>query len=183
MKTKIFALHCQVKIYYELQRVFPIMINDEDWYCFCWKVPGCCGENLIIDWCFICVLKTESEKTTKLISPYARTYIKKNYGKSNIFLLEEIAIVVSVGMLDLGTVLQKCLMKKYVGFINFSYDDFWYDFSMIFNFLLISPDAIFLILNFLPFFTVNNENVSWIRSFSTKIASLSRPTKNLSFAL
>ena len=42
---------------------------------------------------------------------------KKKYVKVNIFSLED-------SMLDLKTLLKKCLMKIYLGFIDFSCDDF-----------------------------------------------------------
>ena len=41
------------------------------------KCQAAVDKNLIIDWCLIRVLKAELEKTTKLILPYAMTYIKK----------------------------------------------------------------------------------------------------------
>ena len=48
---------------------------------------------------------------------------KKNYGKANLFLREQILIVVSVGLLNLRTALMKCLE-----FISFSIWWFCYDF-------------------------------------------------------
>ena len=97
-----------------------LIINDGQWYCFCKKVPGCCMENLIRDWCLICVIKIESKKTikcsekvkkdplkmlniynvlnTELKMIYEYHPYKKNYGRGNMFLVEEIITVVNVSV-------------------------------------------------------------------------------------
>ena len=51
-------------------------------------------------------------------------HIKKSNDRVNMFLAAETVIVVSVGVLNSRTLLMKCLMKIYVGIINFSYDNF-----------------------------------------------------------
>ena len=77
-------------------------------------------ENLIRDWCLICVIIIESKKTikcsekvkkdppkilniynvlnTELKKIYKYHPYKKNYGKGNIFLVEEIITVVNVSV-------------------------------------------------------------------------------------
>ena len=42
-KPKSLLYHCQLKIYYGLQRILSLVTNDG--HCFCKKVPGCCKEN------------------------------------------------------------------------------------------------------------------------------------------
>ena len=67
---------CQIKIYYELYRIFSLIRNDENWYCFCRKELGCCRENLVRDWCLICVLKIESKKTIKYLDKVKKDSVK-----------------------------------------------------------------------------------------------------------
>ena len=47
----------------------------------------------------------------------------KRCGRASMLLAEEKVTVVNIGMSSLRTSLKKCLMKTFVGFINFS-DDF-----------------------------------------------------------
>ena len=65
-------------------------------------------------------------------------HIKRSNGKANMFLLEGAVTAVNVVMLDLRTQLEKCLTKIYVGYINFSCDDF----SMIFYFSLVNKKCL-----------------------------------------
>ena len=65
---------------------------------------------------------------TALNSDFKKIYdydaYKKSNDRVNMFLAEETVIVVSVGVLNSRTLLMKCLMKIYVGIVNFSYDNF-----------------------------------------------------------
>ena len=88
-------------------------------------MPSCCRENLIRDWRFICVIKIESKKTinipkklknnplkvlniynilnTELKKIYEYDPYKKNYGRGNMFLVNEIITVVNVSVLGFRT--------------------------------------------------------------------------------
>ena len=75
-KPKSLLYYCQLKLYYELYRILSLIINDAHWYCFCKKVPGCCRENLIRDWCLICFTKIESKKTIKYLDKVKKDSLK-----------------------------------------------------------------------------------------------------------
>ena len=53
-----------------------LIINDGHWYCFCKKVPGCCRENLLRDWCLIYVIKIESKKAIKYLDKVKKDPLK-----------------------------------------------------------------------------------------------------------
>ena len=84
-------------------------------------MPGCCRENLIRDWCY----KNRIEKTMKYLDKVKKDLLKmlriynvsntelkkiyefdpykKNYGRGNMFLVEEIITVVNAGVSGLRT--------------------------------------------------------------------------------
>ena len=57
VETKIFAHYYQLTLI--TTEFFSLIINDGHWHCFCKEVSGCCRENLVRDWCLICILKLE----------------------------------------------------------------------------------------------------------------------------
>ena len=69
------------------------------------------------------MLKIYNTLNTDLKSVHNHNLNEKNYGRARMFLPEETVAVVSVRMWNLKTLLKKCLMKIFVGFIYFS-DDF-----------------------------------------------------------
>lgn len=83
-KPKFFLCYCQIKFYYELFRIFSFIINDGHWHCFCRKVPGCCRENLVRDWCLLCVLNIDSKKPIKYFGKVKKDPIEmwKNFAAS-----------------------------------------------------------------------------------------------------
>lgn len=84
-KPKFALCYCQIKFYYELHRIFSLIINQGHWYCFRRKVPDCCTENLVRNWCLYCVLKIESKKPIKQFGKVKKDPIEmwKNFATSN----------------------------------------------------------------------------------------------------
>ena len=84
-------------------------------------MPGCCRENLIRDWCYknriektmkyldkvkkdtLKMLRIYNVSNTELKKIYECDPYKKNYGRGNMLLVEEIITVVNVGVSGLRT--------------------------------------------------------------------------------
>ena len=53
---------CQRRMFYDLHKIFSVVINDGHWYCFCRDLPGWRREDAPRDWRLICVLKFELKR-------------------------------------------------------------------------------------------------------------------------